>query len=50
MGNRGLGNLTGDRCYLLDLSEEANLGTATGDSGPHPFYAKSPIQEKSWLT
>ena len=37
VGNRSLGNLTEGRCHLLDSSEEANLGTATGGGGPRPI-------------
>lgn len=37
MGNRSLGNLTEGRYHLLNSSEVAISGTATGGSGPRPF-------------
>ncbi len=50
MGNRSLGDLTEGRCHLPLLSEEAILGTATGGSGPRPFYAKPPNWRISMAT
>ena len=47
MGTRGLDNLTEGRYHLLNLSEEANSGTATEGSGPRPFLGlKTPTKTK----